>query len=207
MSLQLFRIDKSEVIPTDETTLESAHIYIIVDKLTMRPKIWVWSGKDSDMKERYFAGVNATKIKSFKKLYGASIEVVEEGNEPEHFPHLKSLESLESIPEESKAALDFSAIEEPIEPEIKKGKTSMAHPRSKIKAREYSEEEAAIQEEIFSEASLFQEISTGESQGDIQSGNFDLLSKQKLQSFLRDLMVGLDSLRNQAEAYLKDLKS
>jgi len=38
--------------------------------------------------EKYFAGVSATKIKSSQRLYGANIEVVESGNEPENFPIL-----------------------------------------------------------------------------------------------------------------------
>jgi len=86
MSLTIYKIAGKEIIPTDEYELEKNKIYIIVDKQVKRTKIWIWSGPNTSNKEKYFAGVSATKIKSSQRLYGANIEVVERGNEPESFP-------------------------------------------------------------------------------------------------------------------------
>ncbi|MEJ2250195.1 MAG: hypothetical protein P8Y70_20355 [Candidatus Lokiarchaeota archaeon] len=95
MSIILYKIKDQEIIPTDEIKLSKDNIYIIVDKHMKRPKIWVWSGLKADISDRYFAGVSATRIKSQEKLYGASIEVVESGNEPESFPILEKNKIVE----------------------------------------------------------------------------------------------------------------
>lgn len=95
MSLVMYKIVGREIIPTDEKTLEKDNIYIIIDKHTKKSKIWIWSGSGAKNMDRYFAGVSATKIKSKKRLYGASIEVVEEGHEPGHFPDLTKIEIKE----------------------------------------------------------------------------------------------------------------
>ncbi|MFX1338640.1 MAG: hypothetical protein ACFFDK_08530, partial [Promethearchaeota archaeon] len=65
-----------------------------------RPKIWIWSGSNANIQDKYIAGASATKIKSKEKLYGASIEVVEDGSEPENFPIIseeKIITSLEKV--------------------------------------------------------------------------------------------------------------
>lgn len=91
----------------EDLRLENDEIYIIIDKHMKRPKIWVWSGSNSNIKDKYFAGVSATTIKSRRKLYGATIEVVECGNEPDQFPILKKEKDLDSIKQE-----DISSTEE-----------------------------------------------------------------------------------------------
>ncbi len=89
ISLILYEVEGREILPVEEATFESNKIYIIIDKhRKKRSKIWIWSGPDSNILDRYFAGVSATRIKSKEKLYGASIEVVESGNEPKQFPKL-----------------------------------------------------------------------------------------------------------------------
>jgi len=100
LSLRLYEVDGREITPIDETELKEDKIYIIIDTHAKRSKIWIWSGMKSNMMDRYFAGVSATKIKAKKKLYGASIEVVESGNEPEIFPKLSELEII--LPEDEK---------------------------------------------------------------------------------------------------------
>lgn len=101
MSLILYKVESREIIPIEEATFESNKIYIIIDKhRKKRPKIWIWSGPDSNILDRYFAGVSATRIKSKEKLYGASIEVVESGNEPKQFPKLSKDRIMKPIEDE-----------------------------------------------------------------------------------------------------------
>jgi hypothetical protein len=93
-------INGKDIIPVEEPDLKEDKIYIIIDTHAKRPKIWIWSGAHSSVIDRYHAGVSATKIKSRKKLYGASIEVVESGHEPEQFPNLGEAELLQEPMEE-----------------------------------------------------------------------------------------------------------
>ncbi|TXT67241.1 MAG: hypothetical protein BAJALOKI1v1_140009 [Promethearchaeota archaeon] len=99
MSLMIYTVSGKDIIPVDNTDLNEEKIYIILDTHAKRPKIWIWSGSNSSMIDRYHAGVSATKIKSRKKLYGASIEVVESGAEPEQFPNLSEAQLLEATEE------------------------------------------------------------------------------------------------------------
>jgi len=101
MNLTIYKVKEKKIIKTNEIPFEDNGIYIIIDQHMKRAKIWVWSGPDANNTDRYFAGVSATSIKSREKLYGASIEVVESGNEPESFPKLENL-TLEEIPPEEK---------------------------------------------------------------------------------------------------------
>lgn len=94
LSLKLYQVEGRKIEPIDTTKLNEGKIYIIIDRHAKRTKIWIWSGAKSNMMDRYFAGVSATKIKAKKKLYGASIEVVESGSEPEQFPKLAELEGI-----------------------------------------------------------------------------------------------------------------
>lgn len=107
MSIELYRIQGSEVFATTESKLASEAIYIIVDKQAGRPRLWVWSGRKAKVRERYIAGVTATKIKSQQQLYGASIEVVQEGSEPESFPTLEADKISEVSEDAAKAPISF----------------------------------------------------------------------------------------------------
>ncbi len=100
MSLMIYTIDGKDIVPVNDIKLKEDKIYIIIDIHAKRPKIWIWSGANSSMIDKYHAGVSATKIKSRKKLYGASIEVVESGAEPEQFPNLSEAQLIEATEEE-----------------------------------------------------------------------------------------------------------
>ncbi|MFX1398006.1 MAG: hypothetical protein ACFFAS_13295 [Promethearchaeota archaeon] len=110
----MYKIVGREIIPTDEKKLEKDKIYIIIDKHTKKSKIWIWSGSEAKNMDRYFAGVSATKIKSKKRLYGASIEVVEQDHEPGHFPDLSAIE----IKEPSKDKIEMEKVIVPLSTEI-----------------------------------------------------------------------------------------
>ncbi|MFO8020712.1 MAG: hypothetical protein R6U96_18965 [Promethearchaeia archaeon] len=145
MSLNIYRVDERKIYPTDEKELKDDGIYIIVDKHMKRSKIWVWSGPNSSKVNRYFAGVSATKIKSNQQLYGASIEVVESGDEPENFPILSST----TISKPSEQGKSFSLDSEQI-PKYEKMQTQQSlrkveeptpepAPEKKIKSNEPKE--------------------------------------------------------------------
>ncbi|MBY9007422.1 MAG: hypothetical protein KGD63_11760 [Candidatus Lokiarchaeota archaeon] len=100
ISLILYKVENKEIIPVEEAPFESDKIYIIIEKhRRKRSKIWIWSGPDSNMLDKYFAGVSATRIKSKEKLYGASIEVVDSGNEPKQFPKISKDRIMKPIEE------------------------------------------------------------------------------------------------------------
>ena len=101
ISIMLYEVENKEIIPVEEATFESNKIYIIIEKPKRRKaKIWIWSGPDSNILDKYFAGVSATRIKSQERLYGASIEVVESGNEPKQFPKISKDQIIKPIEEE-----------------------------------------------------------------------------------------------------------
>ena len=116
MSLTLYKIKEKEVVLTNELNLENDMIYIIVDRRKKKPKIWIWTGTDARKDDKYYAGMAATKIKSKEKLYGASIEHVESGDEPKSFLAITKKKIIEPS-EEEKAELEI-AIATP-EPQIK----------------------------------------------------------------------------------------
>ncbi len=175
MSLTLFKIEGKEVTPTDDDQLGQDKIYIIIDKHAKRPKIWIWSGEESDIMDRYFAGVTATKIKSQMKLYGASIEVVESGNEPEHFPLL----SKDSIIEPVKDAEPF-IFEEEVSTTTKEEILQ-------------SEEKVAVKPKIT------------EAPSKIEAGVQDMVSKDKVRSFFEAINSDLDSLKQKINEFLSNL--
>lgn len=84
----LYIVKGREMVPTDDLSFENNRIYIIIDKRMEKATIWIWTGSEATKVDKYHAGVSATKIKSKEKLYNASIEIVESGNEPENFPKL-----------------------------------------------------------------------------------------------------------------------
>lgn len=97
MSLKLYKVKNKKVIPTDEIKLKNDGIYIILDKQTKRPKIWIWTGSNANIQDKYIAGASATKIKSKEKLYGATIEIVENGSEPKNFPIISEDNLIKSL--------------------------------------------------------------------------------------------------------------
>lgn len=127
LSLKIYQLEGRKIEPIDTTKLNEGKIYIIIDTHAKRTKIWIWSGAKSNMMDRYFAGVSATKIKAKKKLYGASIEVVESGSEPEQFPKLAKLEGIIERDEEFEEIL-LTEEESELEAEIKPLKTKEPKP-------------------------------------------------------------------------------
>ncbi len=123
MSLILYKIQGKEIIQTEELTLENDKIYVIIDKHAKRAKIWIWSGSGVKSFDKYFAGVSATKIKSKLRLYGASIEVVESGNEPEGFPIITKDAIVKLKAKKAIITLD-EQITFPVQNEIKVSKES-----------------------------------------------------------------------------------
>ena len=142
MSLMLFKVKGREIKPTYDATLSKDEIFIIIDRHKKRPKIWIWSGSDANLMDRYFAGVSATKIKSKEKLYGASIEVVESGSEPKNFPKLSKEKIIEPLitkeillidEEEVKEIEQFEALSEVGEAFEKSKKPEVTIDKEKIK--------------------------------------------------------------------------
>ncbi len=117
MSLRFFKVERTEIIPMEDIALQEDKLYIILDTHSKRSTIWIWSGPKSDMMDRYYAGVFATKIKAQKKLYGASIEVVQGGNEPEEFPKLDQLQLVTQIDDKFEE-LVFNQVNSEVEKEI-----------------------------------------------------------------------------------------
>ena len=100
MSLLMYKVKDSQLVKCKDTELDPEYNYIIIDKHIKRPKIWVWRGPDSNIKNRYFVGVSATVIKNQELLYGSNIEIVEAGSEPEQFPKLEEASFQETSDED-----------------------------------------------------------------------------------------------------------
>jgi len=181
----LYKIDGREIIPTDETKFNDESIYIIIDKTVKKGKIWIWSGSEAKSMDRYFAGVSATKIKSKKRLYGASIEVVESGKEPEYFPDLKNIEIKEATEEK----IEFEKIIVPIseQNEIKPIKSTGKISASQVKTKQ-----------VISP----QEISTEEISKEKES---KLLLKQNIASLLKEISLDMEKIQKKIELFLKNL--
>lgn len=178
MSITLFKVENKTIIRSTENEFDPSGIYIIVDRTPVRPKIWVWSGPNSNVKDRYFAGVSATTIKSQEKLYGSSIEVVEGGSEPEQFPKLDEVRILA-----------------PSEEEIGE---------SVIVQWEQSEEIEA-EEELTSLEPVNEELETSAGETTKSEWGPDRLAKQKLKGFLVDISHDLEEIRNKIESLLTEL--
>ncbi|GAB4319843.1 MAG: hypothetical protein Kow0069_23490 [Promethearchaeota archaeon] len=225
MSVVIYKIKGNEVFYTDETELSSEHIYIIVDKLVKRPRIWVWSGRNANIRERYIAGVSATKIKSKERLYGASIEVVEEGNEPENFPQLKTVPVEEKSKEELAAPLDFKSLE--MTPPAASAEAELAEEGAR--AEELATQAAAEREAALEAAraasveakpvAAVMAATPGSGVAEAAAEGVetapalppkarptDRLFRQKVLSLLRDLSRDLELAKMKVEAFLADLK-
>ncbi|MFX1258224.1 MAG: hypothetical protein ACFFAN_10215 [Promethearchaeota archaeon] len=106
MSLKLYKVKSKEVVHTEDLKLEKDGIYIILDQHLKRPKIWIWSGSNANIQDKYIAGTSATKIKSREKLYGATIEVVEDGNEPKNFPIISEKNIIKRLANEDQEIIE-----------------------------------------------------------------------------------------------------
>ncbi len=176
----MYKIDGRELVPTDEKTLNKNSIYIIIDKHTKKSKIWIWSGSEAKNMDRYFAGVSATKIKSKKRLYGASIEVVEQGHEPGHFPDLSAVE----IKEPSEEKIEMQKVIVPLSSEIpvKSPVVNQTKPQGARKTVSAVETRTIQNDE--KEFSLF---------------------KNKMSSLLKEIAGDLENLQTKIKSFLREI--
>jgi len=184
LSIILYKIEGREIIPTEETQFSIDSIYIIIDKTVKKGKIWIWSGSEAKSMDRYFAGVSATKIKSKKRLYGASIEVVEGGKEPKYFPDLKNVE----IKEASEDKIEFEKI---IVPDTEQKETKPIKSTSKKSALQVKPSQVPPQE-----------VSKEEINKEKES---KLLLKQNISSLLKEISLDMEKIQNKIELFLKNL--
>ena len=212
MSIILYKVKENKIIPCEDNPLNPENIYIIVAKTQLRPKIWVWSGPKSNIKDRYFAGVSATTIKSQERLYGSSIEVVEGGSEPEQFPKFDKVQILKAsevvIPSIEKETLEISSNSSATtssEPKILPPEPAIEHPKMDIEA------ESAIQPEKMEEGAITQVQEppitpvVAEKRVSKKVAAGDLIFNEKLKSLLKEISLGLESLKVKVEAFLSEL--
>jgi hypothetical protein len=185
MSITLFKVKDKKIFKTDFKKLEEDSIYIIIDRHAKRPRIYVWSGNKSDNKDRYFAGVSATSIKSNEHLYGASIEVIEEGSEPESFPKIADAE-VESVANN----LEEYTTEIPVEISLSKseesGKAPITTQKKTIKAQPRQEPESWVIEKSPKTVQQDEEKEKTEEESKLTA---DRLGKQKLKSMLKRYLL------------------
>ncbi len=212
MSIILYKVKEHTVVPCEDNPLNPENIYIIVAKTQIRPKIWVWSGPKSNIQDRYFAGVSATTIKSHEKLYGSSIEVVEGGSEPDQFPKFDQIQIMKAS-EVEVPTIEKSEIAEELAIPIVEAKAppleavleqSMVEPRVESSAEPAKEEEKPS-EGIAGEEVLATAPSFGRKKPLKKAGKTDLVFNEKLKSLLRELSLGLESLKAKVEAFLGEL--
>ena len=170
-------VNDRKLTSIDDLKLDNDEIYIIIDKHMKRPKIWIWSGPDSKLQDRYFAGVSATKIKSKERLYGATIEVVECGNEPDQFPIL----TKEKISEPTKEGKPFIIEEKEV-------------------AEPTTEEMVGIEVE-----SVTTSIEDSQPKPLKIVEKMDFITQQKVISLLKEISQDLEKLQNKINIFLMDL--
>lgn len=187
MSFMLYTIRDKDLIPLDDIDINEKQIYIIIDIHGKRSKIWIWSGSEANKLDRYLAGVSATKLKSRRKLYGASIEVVESGKEPEEFPELSESELIKSTDEEFHTIEKIQPESEPesipkpqLEPELEEEADSV----SEKKEKEQTNEQIRVVE-------LEKELS------DI---------KEKVNLFFKEIGKDLNEIQKKMEDFLKNME-
>jgi|SRR5271157_2032771 len=209
MSISLYKVENKNIVRSTDLELDSDSIYIIVDRTAMRPKIWVWSGPNSKVKDRYFAGVSATTIKSQEKLYGSSIEVVEGGSEPEQFPKLEESRILAPSEEEEQQILPlekgrgrdiYTEEEELNEEEIETSPEISEEVENEEEGEEVGDTGSVTEEEISDYAAAETMVTAGKSQW-----GPDRLWKQKVKSLMSDLSHDLEEIRNKIEAFISEL--
>ncbi|MFX1317150.1 MAG: hypothetical protein ACFE9T_14915 [Promethearchaeota archaeon] len=175
MNLKLYKVKSKEIFHTDDIKLEKDGIYIILDKHVKRPKIWIWSGSDANIQDKYIAGASATKIKSREKLYGATIEVVEDGNEPENFPIISEKNIIKPLEKE-----DQKIIEE-------------------IKV---NTKDNIIKEEIKIRTTDDIKIDTTKVE---KSEESNLLLKDQVKELLKEISLSLNNIKNKINNFLENL--
>ena len=186
MSYILYKIENREIVPTEDINLKEDMIYLIIDKTGKKSKIWIWSGPNSNNMDRYFAGVSATKIKSKKRLYGATIEVVDGGNEPSYFPVLTK-DALKGD------VTDKIDIEKVIVPEIEDKEEKEIEPVMTTDSVDAVEIEATTEV-----VSRLEDLKIAEEQV--------LELKNKFKDFLSDLTMDLAVFQKKIKVFLEDLK-
>ncbi len=217
MSIILYKVKEHAIIPCEDYPLDPENIYIIIAKTQKRPKIWVWSGPKSNIQDRYFAGISATTIKSHERLYGSSIEVVEGGFEPDQFPTfdkvqiVKALETeipifeREKIPPEIMTKTVTTSIETKASTPGVAAEQIPAEPVTESVAEPEKIEEK-VGEGIPVEEALMTPSPTGRREKPVKKvGGANLIFTEKLKSLLRELSLGLESLKAKVEAFLGDL--
>ncbi len=212
MSIILYKVKEHTVVPCEDNPLSPENIYIIVAKTQLRPKIWVWSGPKSNLQDRYFAGVSATTIKSHEKLYGSSIEVVEGGSEPDQFPKFDKVQIVKA------SEIEAPTIEKP---EVI-SESLIASVEAKLPPPEVVPEQPPVEsivENVVEPEKITETVSEGIESEEIPSttpsfgrkkplkkaGKTDLVFNEKLKSLLRELSLGLESLKAKVEAFLGEL--
>jgi hypothetical protein len=204
MSILLFKVEKKNIVRSTDKTLNEGSIYIIVDRSLIRPKIWVWSGPKSDVKDRYFAGVSATTIKSQEKLYGSSIEVVEGGSEPEQFPKLEEGRIIAPSPGEMEIKVPSEedvtplVVEPPLEASIAETKVEPEAGQELTQEKQPEVVEEMVPEITETPKKAARKRSTAESAA-------ERLWKQKMKSFLTELSRDIESIKNKVDGFLADL--
>lgn len=197
--LTLFKIENKKIFGTNNPNLETENIYIIIDKSKKRAKMWIWAGAKANKLDKYHAGVLSTKLKSSLKLYGASVEVVEEGNEPKSLPTL----TKQHIIEQPEGEIDLNTISDSFPSE---------KPKKVIKRRVESavEEEPEIVE-IASEREVEKIKPTDEAEIKPKAVFVEkktskaLTSSKNIKTLLEDISSTLGELQNKIKNYLDDL--
>ncbi len=194
MSIMLFTIKDKKIVPTDDISLNEEQIYIIIDFHAKRSKIWIWSGSKVNKMDRYFAGVSATKLKTQKKLYGASIEVVESGKEPNGFPDLANSEIIQETEEEPQPIKGV-----PSKPELKPQKEPEPEPEPEIESEEQIKPEPEIEIES--------ELNTPEKTQITDRAKREKLKEElsqfklKLNSFFKEITRELNNIQKKIEDF------
>jgi hypothetical protein len=207
MSILLYKVENKNIVRSTDKTLNEESIYIIVDRSLIRPKIWVWSGAKSNLKDRYFAGVSATTIKSQEKLYGSSIEVVEGGSEPEQFPKLEEGRIIAPSAEEMQVPIP---MEEAKIPTVVETATEVSSAEVKVEPEAGQELTQEIQQEVAEEVvEMVPEIKdtpkkAARKRATAESAA-DRLWKQKMKSFLTELSRDIESIKNKVDGFIADL--
>lgn len=80
---KIFQVVGEGIEPSPDTIFNPNEVYLFIDKnLNL---IWIWAGKGSKLFHRYIASSWAGKLKSKKKYFDYSYELVKQGREPDEF--------------------------------------------------------------------------------------------------------------------------
>jgi hypothetical protein len=215
MSIIMYKVEENQLVKCQDKVLDPERNYIIIDKHMKRPKIWVWRGPNSNVKDRYFVGVSATVIKTQEALYGSSIEVIEGGSEPEQFPKLDEAQYIEPTEEEfnkissrlkiqptDTAETEMEQIKETIENEVEQ---SMKKPSKIIEEADTTpieSEEIKVSELVTEEIENKPARKSGKLVHDKDS---DVILRQKLKMFLHNMSKSLEQLQSKIDKFLEEI--